>query len=92
MTRQALHIKFMDEQAEQRRKQLLAKYELIFGGYEGRVVLADILRDLGLLQSLDPRDPVPNALRNYAEAVLAEKVGRQNYMAAVGILLTDDPE
>lgn len=92
MTGRAFHIRVIEKEHEKERRQLVARYRLLFEGFTGRSVLADILRDMGVGQDIDPRDPAANSLRNYAETALASKVGTENYTAALKIVLADASE
>lgn len=89
MTWRGLHVMRRELEQESRDAQLLARYHMIFDSDAGRIVLADILKDLGACQDIDPRDPAANALRNFAETALREKVGALNYMAALGLIIGD---
>lgn len=68
------------------------KYRLLFSSDMGRAVLADILADLGVCIDLDSHDPASNALRNYAETRLRDKVGVHNYLGALRVLLGEDTQ
>lgn len=75
-TRQALHILHANREAKLKRRELQGKYRaLFFESPMGQVVLADILRDLGVGVDIDPNSPAANALRNYALTVLLPKCG-----------------
>lgn len=87
----AHHVLYRELVEQEQRDSMLIHYRSVFGTESGIIVLADILKDLGVMQDLDPRDSVSNALRNYAENVLITKTGKTKFMAALGILLEDAP-
>jgi len=87
MTWKGLHVMRQELEGASRDKDLFARYQLVFESDPGRLVLADILKDLGVCQDIDPRDLCANALRNYAETFLLSKVGVRNYMAALDRML-----
>ncbi len=73
-TRQALHILHAERVAQKTKQELNRKYHALFiESPMGQVVLADILRDLGIGVDIDPNSPAANALRNYALTVLLPK-------------------
>jgi hypothetical protein len=65
----------MVEKERQEKNELLRKYNVLFGSPMGQVVLADILKDLGIGVDIDPNSPAANALRNYALTILLPKCG-----------------
>jgi hypothetical protein len=66
----------MIERERQEKNELLQKYNVMFiQSPMGQVVLADILKDLGIGVDIDPNIPAANALRNYALTVLLPKCG-----------------
>lgn len=87
----AHHVLYQELVQQEQTESLNVKYRSVFGSASGVDVLADILADLGVMQDLDPRDPVSNALRNYAETVLLNKVGKTKFMAAIGCILERTP-
>lgn len=87
----AHHVLYQELQDREQDEHLTSKYRSVFGTESGIEVLADILRDLGVMQNLDPHNPVPNALRNYAENILLAKVGKTKFMAALGYLFENLP-
>lgn len=92
MSWKGLHVLRKELEEAEQQNSIYRKYRAVFGSEIGRVVLSDILRDLGVFGNLDPRDPVSNALRNYAETSLLAKAGGLNYKAAVKIMLEDVPD
>lgn len=75
-TRQALHILHAEREALKAQQELYLKYRALFiESPMGQVILADILRDLGIGVDIDPNSPAANALRNYALTVLLPKCG-----------------
>lgn len=91
MGRKALHVLYQEVADKEAQTSITTKYHVVFSTEIGRVVLADILKHLGVMEDLDPRDPVSNALRNYAETALYRRVGRINYTAALDLLMEGDP-
>lgn len=85
------HVMYRELKEVEDNDSLLVKYRSVFGTDSGIEVLADILKDMGVMQDLDPRDPVSNALRNYAENVLLMKIGKTKFTAAIGKMLEDEP-
>lgn len=74
-SRQALHILYAEREAIKKRREINNKYHAMFiESPMGQVVLADILKDLGFDEPIDPRDEATNSLRSYATKLL-EKCG-----------------
>lgn len=91
MAWKGLHVMYQELSQKEKDDSLLVKYRSVFGSPAGIEVLADILKDMGVMQDLDPRDPVSNALRNYAENVLLMKVGKTKFTAALSAMLENAP-
>jgi hypothetical protein len=87
----------MIEKERQEKNELLQKYSVLFGSPMGQVVLADILKDLGIGVDIDPNSPAANALRNYALTILLPKCGvmtgdTQGLVRALAHYIPDDKE
>jgi len=91
MSWKGLHVMYQELTEKEKDDSLMVKYRSVFGSTAGIEVLADILKDMGVMHDLDPRDAVSNALRNYAENILLNKVGKTKYMAAISAMLEDAP-
>jgi hypothetical protein len=76
MSSNPIHIFRQAEEERRKKQELYSKYHALFiASPMGQVVLADILRDLGVGVDIDPNSPAANALRNYALTVLLPKCG-----------------
>jgi len=97
MSSNPIHIFKMIEKERQEKNELLQKYSVLFGSPMGQVVLADILKDLGIGVDIDPNSPAANALRNYALTILLPKCGvmtgdTQGLVRALAHYIPDDKE
>lgn len=60
----------MAEISSEEQKEKTARYRRVFNTPDGRLVLSDMVLELGVFDSIAPTDPERMALRNYGLTVL----------------------